>query len=109
MIISFVVKTNKDMPMINTATFETPDGKILTIDRDWTEYSCDEIGVELYRMRMDWHTCYIWDGECENYIVGNLNDDETKPWTDLEFVDFDIEDDAGSDYFVELESYEIVV
>ena len=96
---------NKNYCMINTIKFKNINtGDIVTIDRDRTEYTSievpDTIGMvtySRYSLHMLWIDCYIWDGTTKNYDV---NFDE------LEFVEFEIEDEAGADYILDLMEYE---
>ena len=96
--LGFVVVTNHDTPLINTALFRSSTGEEVVIDRDTTEWNVEEIDGGLFRIEMIWRRCYIWGNGTENYI----------PWQypyehELEFVEFEIEDDAPEEYFVRTE------
>ena len=95
----FIVKTNSEVPMINTAKFFLPGIGEVVMDREETEYICDEIGDGVYRMFMRWRGCYIWDGENELPPKDVLPKD-----AELKFIEFDLEDEADEDYFVTLQS-----
>ena len=96
--LGFVVVTNHDTPLINTALFRSSSGDTVVVDRDTTEWNAEEIDGGLYRMEMIWRRCYIWENGAENYI----------PWQyphehELEFLEFELEDDAPAGYFVRAE------
>ena len=94
----FEIKTNKACPMINDAVFGLPDGQTIVVDRDTTEYVAEEIGEGIYRMRMFWRNCYVWDGEKCNYLKSGLSPDVI-----LKLRELELEGDAGEDYHVEVE------
>ena len=100
--------SSKNYCMINSIKFKNINtGDIITIDRDRTEYTSIEIpnSINGYRYRdmlrysihMLWIDCYIWDGNTKNYNVD---------FNKLEFVEFEIEDEADVDYKLELMEYE---
>lgn len=94
--------SNKNYCMINTIKFRNVNtGDIITIDRDRTEYTSIEIPNNIngyrYSIHILWIDCYIWDGNTKNY---NVDFDE------LEFVEFEIEDEADPDYKLKLMEYE---
>lgn len=87
-------------PMINTAIFQLKNGEVITVDRDVTEYS--EPGTEP-KEEMVWHGGYIWDSDNEKQRY--LNDDEASVFfKGSKFLGFEIEEDAGPDYKIALES-----
>ena len=94
--------SNKNYCMINAIKFRNINtGDIITIDRDRTEYTSIKIPNNIngyrYSIHILWIDCYIWDGSTKNY---NIDFDE------LEFVEFEIEDEADSDYKLKLMEYE---
>lgn len=99
MTIYFTAKTNKDYVMINTAKFTLPNGDVLTIDRNSTEYSIDENG----NLEMEWDDCYLWaingchifDGEA---YIDNIF--ELSELLENSMLEFELEDDADEDYEV---------
>lgn len=94
--------SNKNYCMINTIKFRNINtGDIVTIDRDRTEYTSieipDNIDTVRYSLHMLWIDCYIWDGTTKNYDVD---------FDELEFVEFEIDEEAGADYILDLMEYE---
>ena len=100
----FTTKTNSKIPYINGAVLRI-NGNEVFVDRDSTLYSYEELEDGFYEMSMDWRDCYIWDDDGAHYLR-DLDTDMT-----VEFVSFDLEDDAeyelGKEYFVDLISFEI--
>ena len=102
--LNITAKTNKEYVMINTAKLTLPDGNVLTIDRDATEYS-----IENGDLCTNWDYCYLWavndidlfinkaylDGDNEE-LVSILNKGE---------LELELEDDADSDYKVKVEEW----
>ena len=94
--------SNKNYCMINSIKFKDINtGEIITIDRDRTEYTSietpDNIDMLRYSLHMLWVDCYIWDGTTKNY---NVDFDE------LEFIEFEIEEEADPNYKLKLIEYE---
>ena len=94
--------SNKNYCMINTIKFKNVNtGDIITIDRDRTEYTSielpDSFNSYKYSIHMLWIDCYIWDGVSKNYDID---------FSDLEFVEFEIDEEADVDYKLELMEYE---
>ena len=97
-------KTNKDTVMINTAKLTLPDGNVLTIDRDNTEYTIEDGNIY-----MTWDYCYLWavndidiftviaylDGDNEE-LISILNQGKLK---------LELEDDADPDYKVKVKEW----
>lgn len=104
MILNITGKTNKNYVMINTAKLTLPDGNVLTIDRDETDYSIEDGNI-----CMNWDSCYLWavndidmfmvnaylDGDNEE-LISILNQGKLK---------LELEDDADSDYKVKVEEW----
>lgn len=102
--LTFVVETNKKYVAINTAIFQLKDGGTITLDREETYYSSLKNGF----LTMEWHDVYLWE------INGiNIFDEPYQPADiyfialieDCEFVEFVLEDDADSDYCVEVKNF----
>ena len=93
----FRVKTNLEVPMINYAVFRFNGGPPVFIDRDTTWFSVEKTEDGMYEMGMDWSGCYIWNGEEPQYLGYGID-----PTEDVDFVGFELEDDAGEEYFVEV-------
>lgn len=100
MVIDFVIRTNDPIPMINAAIFSRENGETVIVDRETTMYSSEKTDDGNYRIGMTWLGCYVWDGERELDPDGILAEDEC-----LKFVGLDLEDDAGEDYFADVEEY----
>lgn len=90
MTIEFKGKTNSEDVYINTARFALPDGRELTIDRLETYWSAKNGNLD-----MEWRCCHIWDESGENY---NIPDD----FANAKLLDVEIEDEAPTDYTVEI-------
>lgn len=93
---------NHNYCMINSIKFKNVNnGNIIIIDRDRTEYSVVETPYDIngykYSIHMLWIDCYIWDGNTKNYNVD---------FNELEFVEFEIDEEADVDYKLELMEYE---
>ena len=97
MCINFVCKTNKDYVMINVANFQYPDGRKVTIDRDWTNFGFSTSG----KLFMTWENCYFWDGEDVKY----LDENDYVELNKAKFLNFELEDEADADYKVSLISF----
>lgn len=99
--IGFLCSTNKDYVAINTATFRIPGGSTITIDRKETNYSMKGDILE-----MVWKGCYVHSLNGFNIFPDEPDTDEyrekelRKMLMDSTFVSFELEDDAGEDYFV---------
>ena len=99
--LGFVITTNSNVPLINTAVFKNKNGETVIVDRNTTEWEVDEIDDGLYRMYMTWRWCYIWDGDEEHYM-----DWEYPVRNKFEFVEFELEeDDVPENYSVNVESW----
>lgn len=98
--IDFVIRTNNPIPMINAAIFSRENGETVIVDRETTTYSSEKTDDGNYRVGMTWIGCYIWDDGRE------LDPDDVLPEDEcLRFVGFDLEDDAGEDYFANVEGF----
>lgn len=96
-------KTNKDYVMINTAKLTLPDGNVLTIDRDNTEYSIEDGNI-----CMNWDYCYLWSvNNIDMFMVKAYLDDNEELISILNQgkLELELEDDADPDYMVEIETW----
>lgn len=73
---------------LNTVDVRMPDGSVITLDRDETNYdiypdgSCD----------FEWRSVYKWDGNNPDY---NIDEDDFRS---AEIISYYIEDDVDDDY-----------
>ena len=100
--IVFQCKTNKQYVAINTLKVTLPNGTVLVIDRDKTEY--DIQGINL---KMRWKSCYLWslDGHCifgeEGYHVKEESVvEELKKLLESATYEFVLDEDVDEDYLV---------
>lgn len=95
-------KTNRDDVMVNTAKVTLPSGDVYTIDRDCTEYTIDTVTGYL---SMTWDMCYL-------HMINDIllfdntaylsSDDGFQDILNEGTLELELEDDAGSDYVVEV-------
>lgn len=96
-------KTNKDTVMVNTARVTLPSGDVYTIDRDRTEYAISTVTGYL---SMTWDMCYL-------HMINDISpfgrntaylssDDGFQDILNEGTLELELEDDAGSDYVVEV-------
>ena len=109
------IYSNKKYVMINTIIFKLPNGSSITLDRETTEYSvskADPYKTKYYQylITINWKGCYIW--AINGY---NLWDNPTLITNYIELarlieeaeIEIVLEEDAGSDYEVELISIDV--
>lgn len=73
---------------MNTIDVRMPDGQVVTLDRDETNYDMHPDGT----CDIEWHGVYKWDGENPDY---NITEDDFRF---AEIVSYSIEDDAPDEY-----------
>ena len=104
MILNITGKTNKDYVMINTAKLTLPDGNVLTIDRDNTEYSIEDGNI-----CMNWDYCYLWAvNDIDMFMVNAYLDGDNKELISIlnqGKLELELEDDADPDYVVEVDEW----
>lgn len=104
MILNITGKTNKDYVMINTAKLTLPDGNVLTIDRDVTEYSIEDGNI-----CMNWNSCYLWAvNDINMFIVNAYLDGTNEALTSIlnqGKLELELEDDADPDYKVKVDEW----
>lgn len=96
-------KTNKDYVMINTAKLTLPDGNVLTIDRDNTEYSIEDGNI-----CMNWDYCYLWAvNDIDVFMVKAYLDNNQELISILNQgkLELELEDDADPDYKVKVKEW----
>lgn len=95
--IDFNGKTNRDEVWINVIVFTLANGEDITIDREKTEWTvCGN------KLNMLWDNCYSWNGEHCGYTI-------TPKMFDGAFIkSVEVEDDAPSDYAVEITNWKII-
>lgn len=97
--ILFKCKTNKKYVAVNTLICKNKEtGEEVIIDRDTTEYTRDKNFTF-----MIWKDPYIWDGNEPNYDINEINNIIKFDNPNYTFK-FDIEDDAPSDYEIEIKN-----
>ena len=110
MTITFKCKTNKDYVAVNTLKIGRPYGAMITIDREYTEYSIED-GI----LTMTWRGCYLWAVDGQNIfgsdgyrITDEYSMDEFKALCNAAmWRDFELEDDVDEDYFVTIDEMEV--
>ena len=102
--VTFKCKTNKNYVAINTLSIKLPNGSILQLDRDTTEYD-----LEGQDLSMTWRNCYLWSlDDCnifgeEGYYVKNV--EEFRELINRSGSQFILEEDTDKDYTVLIESF----
>lgn len=79
----------KDGLMLNTITVKRNDGEIVVLDRDETVYSFKDGDADIVFI-----STYEWDGNTEKY----LGVEDITLYDGAEIVNYDVEDDADSEY-----------
>lgn len=102
--LNITAKTNKEYVMINTAKLTLPDGNVLTIDRDTTEYSIEN--GDLYT---NWDYCYLWAvNDIDLFINKAYLDEDNEELVSIlnkSKLELELEDDADPDYKVKVEEW----
>ena len=106
--ISLRVRTNNEVPYINSLRFCKPNGTTLTVDRDRTEYRFIKDLSNDGIMFLDFINCYLWaiDDHCifedasgHGYYLDSRNAiDEFIRWSSTAKVELELEDDAPVGY-----------
>ena len=108
------IYSNKNYVMINTIIFKLPNGTTITVDRNKTEYSITKANPSEaaydYLITIDWKECYICtiNGHHLWFDPSPIMDYEefSELIKDAE-VEFELEEDAGPDYRIDLISVDI--
>lgn len=111
MTITFKCHTNKDYVAVNTLKILRQHGAMITVDREYTEYSIED-GI----LTMTWRGCYLWalDGQnifgSDGYrITDEYSLDEFKVLCNAALIDLELEDDVDEDYFVVIDDMEVTL
>lgn len=91
--------TNDRICAIDVARFILPDNRVITIDRDSTEFYGND-----GKYSMVWRRCYIWDTKGTNYLT--FEDFQTVI-KDIRFLEFEVDEEAPDNYAVAVEHWQI--
>lgn len=92
--------SNDKLCAINIARFVLPNNRVITIDRDSTEFYSNE-----GKYSMVWKNCYIWDVRGKTYLTREAIQFVLK---DVRFLEFEVDDDVPVDYSVNVDHWQII-